>query len=71
MMDRRMAHDLDNFITGHYGEDQFKDGVEPTCANCKFPLQDFTCMNWVGGEVGVPTIVAHDFWCENWEEEEI
>jgi hypothetical protein len=24
-MDKRMAHDLDNHITGHYGEDQFKD----------------------------------------------
>lgn len=23
-MDRKMAADLDNFITGHYGEDQFK-----------------------------------------------
>jgi site-specific DNA-cytosine methylase len=28
MMDRRMAQDLDNYITGHYGEDQFK-GEEP------------------------------------------
>lgn len=24
-MDRRLANDLDNYITGHYGEDQFKD----------------------------------------------
>lgn len=24
-MDRRLAQDLDNYITGHYGEDQFKD----------------------------------------------
>jgi len=23
--DRRMNRDLDNYITGHYGEDQFKD----------------------------------------------
>lgn len=24
-MDNRMRQDLDNWITGHYGEDQFKD----------------------------------------------
>lgn len=24
-MDRRQAQDLDNWITGHYGEDQFRD----------------------------------------------
>ncbi len=29
-MDSRMAHDLDNYITGHYGEDQFK-GVNYNC----------------------------------------
>ena len=69
-MDRHLAHDLDNHITGHYGEDQFKDGVEPTCANCKFPTQDFYCENQKGKN-GAPTVISHDFWCENWEEEEI
>ena len=32
MMDARMRQDLDNYITGHYGEDQFKgedDEVDP------------------------------------------
>jgi len=24
MMDQRMRNDLDNYITGHYGEDQFR-----------------------------------------------
>lgn len=24
-MDKRLSRDLDNYITGHYGEDQFKD----------------------------------------------
>lgn len=27
-MDRRLARELDNYITGHYGEDQFK-GMGP------------------------------------------
>jgi hypothetical protein len=42
-MDRRMAQDLDNHITGHYGEDQFKGQDEDithdfegsTCQNCE------------------------------------
>ena len=34
-MDRRMAQDLDNYITGHYGEDFFRDAVEEeACENC-------------------------------------
>jgi hypothetical protein len=28
-MDRRLAADLDNYITGHYGEDQFRDEEAP------------------------------------------
>ena len=69
-VDRHMAHSLDNYITGHYGEDQFRNGVEPTCSNCKFPTQDFTCMN-CAGRIGTVITVSHDFWCENWAEEEI
>lgn len=26
-MDRRMAQELDNYITGHYGQDQFRDDI--------------------------------------------
>ncbi len=39
-MDRRMAQDLDNYITGHYGEDFFRDAADypddtpPECENC-------------------------------------
>lgn len=30
-MDKRLSRDLDNYITGHYGEDQFKpDAKRPT-----------------------------------------
>ena len=29
-MDRRQANELDNHITGHYGEDQFQDEDEPS-----------------------------------------
>lgn len=28
-MDQRMKNDLDNYITGHYGEDQFRDKEDP------------------------------------------
>ena len=31
-MDDRMANSLDNFITGHYGEDQYKDLI--FCRDC-------------------------------------
>lgn len=33
-MDRRMADALDNWITGHYGEDQFKHEKHAECGNC-------------------------------------
>jgi hypothetical protein len=44
-MDRHMSNSLDNWITGHYGEDQFKgcdeydEMVDHTCSNC-------ICISW-------------------------
>lgn len=32
MMDRHMSNELDNYITGHYGEDQF--GNVEDCPEC-------------------------------------
>lgn len=45
IMDRHMSNALDNFITGHYGADQFCGGdeydefVDHTCSNC-------ICASW-------------------------
>jgi len=68
-MDKHMAHDLDNFITGHYGEDQFKNGVEPTCANCNHAGEG-VC-NDCAGQDGGTTEISDKGWCENWAEKEI
>lgn len=34
-MDQRLRGELDNYITGHYGEDQFRD--DPNCKGCGEP----------------------------------
>jgi hypothetical protein len=34
MLNSRQRADLDNYITGHYGEDQFRDDDEPDYPEC-------------------------------------
>jgi hypothetical protein len=47
-------NDLDNYITGHYGEDQFEncDCNDCTCCGCKY-LFTGKCMNCNLSDIGV------------------
>ncbi len=46
-MDSRMKQDLDNYITGHYGEDQIEDEKDDIarCPDCEYPIEDCICDN--------------------------
>lgn len=51
-MDRRMAQDLDNYITGHWGEDFFRPWM---CPFCDKPV-DENLDDWTD----TPEGIAHD-----------
>jgi len=48
-MNSRQARDLDNYITGHYGEDQFSREESPMSHDPKKLFEEF--MNRTGGKV--------------------
>jgi hypothetical protein len=60
MNDRLMSQDLDNYITGHYGEDQFRDEPEFEGDVCTQPrccaLAEAEC-----ARCGMATCKAHEF----------
>jgi hypothetical protein len=50
-----MAADLDNYITGHYGEDQFRDEERLTCEACGVEFDE--------GAVGIGvTVTTGETW---------
>ena len=40
MLNDRQKIDLDNYITGHWGEDQFKDDDREVCDKCSAELEE-------------------------------